>query len=397
MRRRAGRAKGAELAEGSPEIGTLAYTRRVAAPGYVRAEVLVRVAIVGGGVGGHLVAHELQTELDVVLIEPRDHLPIPLAAPRVLVDPSVAERALVPYADFLPRVTHVQDRAIQVSSTGIETASGKRITADAIVLATGSAYPHDPLLLPPTPARQARLVEVATMADRIARADSVLIVGGGPVGVEVAGEVLSRWPDKALTLVHAGPALLPGTSPAPGRNARDWLVARGAEVILGDRVEPAPTSGAGPAAWRTRGGRTIDADLVLSFVGYAPRLDYLALDGAISESGRVRVRDTLQVHGHDTAFAVGDITDLNERKLAMYAAKHAKVVAANLRALAAGATPSATYRPATGDQTMLVTLGPNAGVGHLPLGPFKQGWLARWLKAGDMMVGKYRRRIGLSS
>jgi NADH dehydrogenase FAD-containing subunit len=38
----------------------------------------------------------------------------------------------------------------------------------------------------------------------VERAGEVLVVGGGPLGVELAAEVKAHWPQKAVTLAHAG-------------------------------------------------------------------------------------------------------------------------------------------------------------------------------------------------
>jgi apoptosis-inducing factor 2 len=37
---------------------------------------------------------------------------------------------------------------------------------------------------------------------------SILVVGGGSVGVELAGEIATDYPGKKVTLVHKGPRLL---------------------------------------------------------------------------------------------------------------------------------------------------------------------------------------------
>ena len=48
----------------------------------------------------------------------------------------------------------------------------------------------------------------AEVADVLQTVEKVLIVGGGPVGVELAGEILENYPDKQLTLVHSHDELI---------------------------------------------------------------------------------------------------------------------------------------------------------------------------------------------
>lgn len=59
--------------------------------------------------------------------------------------------------------------------------------------------------------------------EKLRAAKSVLIVGGGAVGVEVAGEIASVLPDKQVTLVHSKRQLLVDDKPRMSNNAIHWL------------------------------------------------------------------------------------------------------------------------------------------------------------------------------
>src|SRR5437879_4273289 len=67
-----------------------------------------RVVIAGGGLAGHRIAYALQWETDVTLIDPKDYFEVPMAVPRMLVEPGRAWDAIIPYADFLTQVTFVR-------------------------------------------------------------------------------------------------------------------------------------------------------------------------------------------------------------------------------------------------------------------------------------------------
>jgi apoptosis-inducing factor 2 len=43
-----------------------------------------------------------------------------------------------------------------------------------------------------------------SMHQQIAEAEKILIVGGGPLGVELAGEVKRAYPDKTVSICHTG-------------------------------------------------------------------------------------------------------------------------------------------------------------------------------------------------
>lgn len=57
------------------------------------------------------------------------------------------------------------------------------------------------------------------------------------------------------------------------------------------------------------------------------------------------VTETRQVKGQDTAFALGDITDVAESKRATAANRHVEVVAGDIKALVEGKRELAAYQP----------------------------------------------------
>ena len=63
-------------------------------------------------------------------------------------------------------------------------------------------------------------------------ASSVLVVGGGSLGVEIAGEVLTDFPDKKVTLVHSRERLLPDMTTRASAAALAWLKKHNCEVGL---------------------------------------------------------------------------------------------------------------------------------------------------------------------
>ncbi|MFL6110957.1 MAG: FAD-dependent oxidoreductase, partial [Catenulispora sp.] len=99
-----------------------------------------KVAIVGGGYGGAKAAKSLDEELDVVLIDPKDAFVHNAAALRALVRPDWAENIFFPYETLLKNGTVVRDHAVGVDPRGVQLASGGRVDADYVVLASGSSY-----------------------------------------------------------------------------------------------------------------------------------------------------------------------------------------------------------------------------------------------------------------
>src|SRR6202047_1431009 len=96
------------------------------------------VVVVGGGYGGTAVARALDATSDVVLVEPKDAFMHNIAALRALVDPSWLPSIFLPYTGLLTNGRVVRDRAVVVDPHRVVTASGEEISADYVVLASGS-------------------------------------------------------------------------------------------------------------------------------------------------------------------------------------------------------------------------------------------------------------------
>jgi len=112
---------------------------------------------------------------------------------------------------------------------------------------------------------------------------------------------------------------------------------------------------------------------------------------------RIMVTPELMVVGQQRLFAIGDVTNLPENKMATHTKGHVKIVETNIRRLLQE-SPSelmASYVPQTGNPLMAVTLGSRTGVSHVPLlGVVRSAWLNRKVKAERMLVPKCRKAVG---
>lgn len=145
---------------------------------------------------------------------------------------------------------------------------------------------------------------------------SVVVVGGGISGVEIAGELAhlvtarpSGWRAPKLVMVHGGDRLLPGLTPRAGHKAAAALRAQGVELLFGTRLLSIGEDSAtirGP-----EGERTIPCALGFWAGGLQPPPVIAALDLPRTEDGWLRVGPTLQCVSGSTdrpeLFAGGDI------------------------------------------------------------------------------------------
>src|SRR5207237_1143332 len=101
--------------------------------------------------------------------------------------------------------------------------------------------------------------------NELTHADRVLLVGAGPVGIELAGEITWKWPDKKVTLLDLADDVL-GERFRPDLRAelRQQLVDLGVELVLGvglRQLPPTVASEHGTFTVTMNSGREITADI----------------------------------------------------------------------------------------------------------------------------------------
>ncbi|MFF7244315.1 NAD(P)/FAD-dependent oxidoreductase [Embleya sp. NPDC008237] len=357
------------------------------------------VAVIGGGYGGAAVAKALESEADIVLIDPRDAFVNVAGSLRGLARPDWAPNMFFPFETLLPRGTVIRDRAVSVDPSGVTLASGDHVPADYIVLATGSGYAYP--AHPGSDSIAEAIEDLRRTHEEVRRSESVLILGAGPVGLELAGEIKEVWPDKHVTIVDPAAELLPGFRPEVVADLHAQLDARGIEVRLNTRLAAPPTTEPGRAGGftvTTADGDELAGDIWFRAYGTRTNSDYLA-DGkltTLTPQGRVPVTEFLNVEGYEHVYAVGDITDVAEAKMAGYAMQHAEVVARNIAARLDGREPADTYRPLPFPM-ILLPLGPTGGVGQLPSpeGPFvAPAETVAEYKGADLFTARFVDRFG---
>jgi len=357
------------------------------------------VVVIGGGYGGVNVAKALDADVDVVLVEPKDAFVHNIGALRALVDPTFLPKIFLPYDRLLSHGRVARDRAVDVTAHRVVLASGEAITADYIVLATGSTYPF-PAKSNAHDAEDA-IDNYRAAHDELIRADRVLLIGAGPVGIELAGEITARWPDKHVTLLDFSDDVLGDRFRADLRaELRQQLVDRGVELVLGDGLRglpPTVASELGTFTVTTSSGREITADIWFQCFGVSPVSDYLSDDLATARrsDGYVTVGPALQVAGHENVFAIGDVSTA-DAKMAGMAGMQAQLVAENIIKMVNGNNTLNPYEPF--GPAIVVPIGPDGGSGQLPgQEELASRDMVATIKGRDLMVDRYEEILGLTT
>lgn len=364
------------------------------------------IVIIGGGPAGLGVALALQkskpalpADYNIVLIDRREYYWHLIAGLRAPLDAQIQEQATIPF-----------DRVFKAGSNGrVCKADAKRIDAgfvytDAVgqdaqipykylVVATGQKW-SDELTLPN--GRAEAIKQLASQGEATAAAKKILIVGGGAVGVELAGEIALKYNGqkaKQVTLLHRGAGLLNDVYPDKLRNnLKSQLESAGVDVKLGASVVERASS----TSVKLATGDVLSADLVLYTIGGQPNNDLVKEFDAstLSPTGSVKVNDRFQMAAHANIFVVGDLADLAEQKQAAKAPGHVSVAVSNIVALAHDqnlSSAATTYKPPK--ELILVTVGKSGGAGWM-FGINVGSWITSMIKSKSLFIAPTRKTLG---
>jgi NADH dehydrogenase FAD-containing subunit len=183
--------------------------------------------------------------------------------------------------------------------------------------------------------------------DRLAQADSVIVVGGGAAAVSSAVNVARAWPGKRVDLYFPKDRALVAHHPRAWQRVERRLGEAGVALhpmhraVIPDGFACDQITSA-PVQWST-GQPPASADAVLWAIGRVrPNTDWLPAE-LLDENGFVRVTPELRVPSHPGLFAIGDVAATDPlRNSARNRADG--LLAHNVRAEFAG-RPLRSYRP----------------------------------------------------
>jgi NADH dehydrogenase len=247
--------------------------------------------------------------------------------------------------------------------------------------------------------------------DERRRLMTIVVVGGGPTGVELAGAFaeLTRYvlqgdfrridPRQArVILIEAGPRILPQFPPRLSASAENQLKRMGVEVRTQTMVKRI-----------TRGSVEVNDDAIqaeniiwAAGVSATPLTKSLGVE--LDRAGRVKVNPDLSVPGHPETFVIGDMALVLGKDgrpvpgvspAAMQMARHvARIIQGELNA----ARPKVSPRPAFEywDKGSMATIGRSAAVAKIKQLEFSgfAAWLA-WLGVHLIFLIGFRNKLAV--
>lgn len=401
------------------------------------------IAIVGGSYGGVSTAHYLLKHVlpklsdcntySVVLVSASSQVLCRPACPRALIKDEFfpQQKLFVTIADQFQHYQNGAFRFIQGRVTELDhtersiqyqtkDGSSHKLTFHAVVLATGAST-HSPLFGLNKDESELRN-SWAVLRKALPNAKAIVISGGGPTGVETAGELGeylngrpgwfssgAKTPAVQITVVTSAAEILPVLRNSLAAEAQAYLSQVGVQVMKNARVVSVQPDGAGTnidkltekATITLSNGSTLEADLYIPAYGTIPNTSFVSKD-LLAADGRVEVnQSTLRIDkAGPLTYGIGDCTTYARAAVHNVLAA-VPVLCANIKRDLAGegtATSSAADRIFTEDtrETQLVPIGQSKGVGSA-MGwrlPSFVVWLVKgrdyWLwTTGDLWNGKH--------
>ncbi|KIW87581.1 uncharacterized protein Z519_11906 [Cladophialophora bantiana CBS 173.52] len=388
-----------------------------------------QIIILGGSYGGVSVAHQLlkhaipdlpdNTSYEVVLISPSTQVMCRPACPRAMISDRMLpqEKLFVDIVKqfeqyptgsfkFIHGIATKLDHQEHVVSIRRHEGTDEILHYYALVIATG-ATSKSPLLGLSGDASELR-ARWADFRKALPQAKSIVIGGGGPSGVETAGELgeylngRAGWfssklenPKVPITVINARDTILPQLRPKIGRQAEHLLAKVGVTVINNVKVQSVIPDNVGltidqlttPATISLSSDQKLTADLYIPAFGTTPNTSFVP-QPLLASDGRVKTNaTTLRVDDAGPfVYALGDVSNAARpaihnilSQIPVLAANIKRDLLLNSSAKSRAAAQDANFKEDT-RETQLVPIGTKKGVGAM-MGYQAPSW-AVWLIKG---------------
>ena len=212
------------------------------------------------------------------------------------------------YTDVLrsyESVTLIQERAELTSDHSVQLAGGRTLAANRVILATGSS----PWAAPIPGLSTTRYLDSTSAMSLERLPDSLVVVGGGSVGLELAQLFARLGVD--VTILEALPHLLPGDDPDLGETLAAHLREEGLTIFTSVQIESLGSENdRRTVEFRVTGHpQRVSASNILVATGRRANSTGLGLERAgisVGNKGQVVVDEFLQT-SRDSIYAAGDV------------------------------------------------------------------------------------------
>ncbi len=288
-----------------------------------------KLLIIGGGFAGAHIAKKLERKFDITLIDTKDYFEYTPGILRTIIEPRHLKKIQIMHKDYLKKTKIFIANVKEINENYVKV-NNKKFPYDYLAICSGSNYN--------LPIKEQNVVIAARAKhlrehyNKLSKANNVLIMGGGLVGVELVAEICTKY-NKNIILVNSDSHLTPRNNSKTIGYIENFLQKNKVKLVLNERIKKKKGK-----FYITETGKKIKADMAFLSTGIKPNSDFMKknFQEALNENNQIKVNEYLQIPKQKNIFAVGDVNSINEEKTAQNAERQAAIVVKNLLALESG-------------------------------------------------------------
>lgn len=269
------------------------------------------VVVIGGSFAGLSCQRKLQKHFRVTLIDNKDYFEYTPGILRVFVELGALRKISAPQPRS--RNAFIQGQVVNVTPQEIvvrhEDKTESSLSYDYLLVASGSSYKNPIKPEDTVHSFEERQSTWKHEYGKLKEASSVLIIGAGPVGVELATEIATEYPSKKITMVDMNRTVCASFPESTRAYITKRLVQMKVELVLGDAIAGKfPNLEIDERGCKLKSGRKIQADLVYQCTGFRPNTEFMraAYKSSLHPRGALLVNDYLQLPAQPSIYAMGD-------------------------------------------------------------------------------------------
>lgn len=359
------------------------------------------IVIIGGSYAGILAAKTIfghkDQSVSVTLISTSTHAFFTVASPRLISEPGKIGKTIFPIEKTLEKysgginykfvLAKVHSTDFDNNSLIVENSTGKEtIKYDYLVVASGSRTDIPAFKL--NGDHQNTVDSIKKLNKSTKSAKKIIVLGGGPTGVETVGELGYLYDKEKEIILYTGlDAPLLQLGPGKSKATTSRLTELGVKVVNNKRSTSFNSVEDGSRSKVVfEDGSSEDADVVIPAYGLTPNSEFLDKK-FIDTLGYLKTDEYLRIEGHRNVLGLGDILSIGENTIVNlnYSQKATFESVVNLEFFGNKNSKLKPYSPTK--MTLAVPISRTDGVG-LAFGWSLPSFLIKFLKSKDFMIPK---------
>lgn len=358
---------------------------------------MVHVLIAGGSFGAILslkAISNLVPDAEITVVSQSTHAYWVPAGPRLVVKPELVDECVY---ELQKTVTKYSKNAKVVNGSlskvdpdtkvaSVDTnGEQQQISYDYLVLATGSRTVNEAFKNSATGASVKEKFQSLHTETKAAR--KIVVIGGGPTGVELCGELAEHYgKDKEIVLYSGDKYPLPQVDTDRRIKTQKRLEDFGVKVVNDVWLDTVEEPDGKAYQLKFKNGTQETTDCYVNTTGVIPNTGYLD-PSYLDKTGRAVVDQNLHLKGHSNIYVIGDIVSGGDSTLIDAANVQYPTLTAALKHDIVDS--SSDYKPYSKSDkvTIMVPISSQGGIG-LVFGWGVPSFMVKMIKAKDFMISK---------